>query len=378
LTQAGNAIGLRHYRDIHNRAEIMTDTQTDIPEIFFSVDGPVGRIHLNKPKALNSLSQYMCTGMYDHLTQWAGDDAIGSVIVTGEGDRAFCAGGDVLQVSAAGQRDPVATREFFAVEYAMDMAIADFPKPYICLIDGIVMGGGLGISVNGRYRVMSEHIMAAMPETGIGLLPDVGATAFLTACPGRIGLYLGLTGARLDCADAIHAGIGTHFVARDRQPALLDALIAAEYGADGFAVVDGILDRFAADPGASKLRDRQPDIDRLFASDDVGEIISALEADGSELATDTLTALARMSPTSLKITAKQLCDNPGISIRDALILEYRLVSQVLMRHEFYEGIRAALIDRDRDPKWKPATLAEVTPDYVDAHFESLGDGELTL
>jgi len=356
----------------------MTDTQTDIPEIFFSVDGPVGRIHLNKPKALNSLSQNMCTGMYDHLTQWAGDDAIGSVIVTGEGDRAFCAGGDVLQVSAAGQRDPVATREFFAVEYAMDMAIADFPKPYICLIDGIVMGGGLGISVNGRYRLMSEHIMAAMPETGIGLLPDVGATAFLTACPGRIGLYLGLTGARLDCADAIHAGIGTHFVARDRQPALLDALIAAEYGADGFAVVDGILDRFAADPGASKLRDRQPDIDRLFASDDVGEIISALEADGSELATDTLTALARMSPTSLKITAKQLCDNPGISIRDALILEYRLVSQVLMRHEFYEGIRAALIDRDRDPKWKPATLAEVTPDYVDAHFESLGDGELTL
>ncbi len=351
---------------------------TDSPEIKFSIDGPVGRIHLDKPKSLNSLTQNMCAGIYDHLIEWAGDDSIHAVVVTGEGDRAFCAGGDVIQVSTGGQKDPVSAREFFRVEYEMDLAIADFPNPYISLIDGIVMGGGLGISVNGRFRVMSEHIMAAMPETGIGLLPDVGATAFLNNCPGRIGLYLGLTGARLDAADALHAGFATHFVPRDRQKHLLGSLISTEYLGDDFEIVDGIIDLYSGDPGDSKLRARQHDIDRLFASDDVEEIVSAVEADGSELANEVIKALGHMSPTSLKITARQLTGNRGISVKDALILEHRLVSQVLLRHEFYEGIRAALIDRDRSPKWKPATLAGVTSDYVDAHFESLGDGELVL
>jgi len=217
-----------------------------------------------------------------------------------------------------------------------------------------------------------------MPETGIGLLPDVGATAFLNQCPGRIGLYLGLTGARLDAADAMHAGFATHFVTREKQPALLDALVAADYGNDNFAAVDTLLDTYSGDAGPSKLKDWQPEIDRLFADNDVEKIVAALEADGSELAQEALKAFGHMSPPSLKITAKQLTANPGLSVKDALILEHRMVSQVLLRHEFYEGIRAALIDRDRSPKWKPATLADVTPDYVDAHFESLGDGELVL
>ncbi len=347
-------------------------------EIEFSVDGPIGRMHLTKEKSLNSLTQAMCLGMHRHLDEWAADDSIHAVVVTAEGQRAFCAGGDVIQVSTAGQQDPVAAREFFHVEYAMDLAIAEFPKPYICLIDGIVMGGGIGISVNGRYRVMSEHIMAAMPETGIGLLPDVGATAFLNKCPGRIGLYLGLTGARLDTADAIYAGFGTHFVPRERMHTLLETLTRAEFLGDDFEIVEGIIELFSGDPGASKLQARHVDIDRLFASDDVETIISALEADGSDFANECLAALAHMSPTSLKLTAKQITDNPGISVKDALILEHRLVSQVLLRHEFYEGIRAALVDKDRSPKWQPATLAEVTPEYIDAHFETLGDGELVL
>ena len=351
---------------------------TNSSEIQFSVDGPVGRMHLTKEKTLNSLTQAMCLGMHEHLTKWAADDAIHAVVVTAEGQRAFCAGGDVIQVSTAGQNDPVAAREFFHVEYAMDLAIAEFPKPYICLIDGIAMGGGVGISVNGRYRVMSEHIMAAMPETGIGLLPDVGATSFLNKCPGRIGLYLGLTGARLDTADAIYAGFGTHFVPRDRLDTLLDTLISAEYLGDDFEIVEGIIHLFSGDPGPSKLQARHIDIDRLFASDDVETIVATLKADGSELANEALKAFGHMSPTSLKLAAKQITDNPGISVKDALILEHRLVSQVLLRHEFYEGIRAALIDKDRNPKWQPATLAEVTPEYIDAHFENLGDGELVL
>jgi enoyl-CoA hydratase len=289
-------------------------------EIQFSVDGPVGRMHLTKEKKLNSLTQAMCLGMHKHLTKWATDDAVHAVVVTAEGQRAFCAGGDVIQVSTAGQKDPIAAREFFHVEYAMDLAIAEFPKPYICLIDGIVMGGGVGISVNGRYRVMSEHIMAAMPETGIGLLPDVGATSFLNKCPGRIGLYLGLTGARLDAADSLYARFATHLVSRDKQPALLEALIAADYGDDRFAAVDALLASFSEAPGPSKLQDRHAEIDRLFADNDVEKIVTALEAEGSELANESLKAFTHMSPTSLKLAAKQITDNPCFSVKDALIL----------------------------------------------------------
>jgi enoyl-CoA hydratase len=351
---------------------------TNSLEISFSIDGHVGRIHLDKPKSLNSLTKNMCIAMHEHLVKWATDDDISAVIVTGEGERAFCAGGDVVQVSLCGKEDPVAAREFFRVEYEMDLAIAEFPKPYICLIDGIVMGGGLGISVNGRYRVVSEHTMAAMPETGIGLVPDVGATAFLNQSPGRIGLYLGLTGRRLDAADALYAGFATHFVTRKKQHALLAALIAADYESDNFAIVDAILNSFSESAGDSKLKDQQTDIDYLFASDNVEEIAAELKSAGSELAEEAVRAFSHMSPTSLKITAKQLTENPGISVKDALILEYRMVSQILLRHDFYEGIRAALIDRDRLPKWKLATLEEVSSDDVDAHFERLGDGELLL
>lgn len=351
---------------------------TETEDVLFSLDGPVGRIHLNKPQTLNALTPTMCAAMHEHLVRWAADDAIHVVVVTGEGGRAFCAGGDVRRVAEVGREDPVAARDFFSVEYAMDAAIVTFPKPYVSLIDGIVMGGGLGISVNGRFRIVSEHVMAAMPETGIGLLPDVGATAFLNACPDRIGLYLGLTGARLDAADAIHAGFGTHFVPRDRQPALLEALVDAEYLGDDFAIVDGIVSLFAGDPGASTLRTHQMAIDRLFAADDVGEIVAALAADGSEFAATTAAALGRMSPTSLKITAKQITENKGISPLDALRLEYRMVCHVLERHDFYEGIRAALVDKDRSPRWDPATLAGVSASDVEAHFAPLGDAELAF
>ena len=348
------------------------------PEIICSVVGTIGRIHLNKPEALNSLSLGMCQTMLDLLNAWRDDDAIDAVIVTSEGDRAFCAGGDVRQVSSVGREDPVGARRFFQVEYNLNNFIAEFPKPYICLIKGIVMGGGLGISVNGRYRVMGENIMAAMPETGIGLLPDVGATRFLNNCPGRIGLYLGLTGARLDTADALYARFGTHHVASEKHAVLLDALIAADYAGDRFAAVDAILDEFSTSAGASKLQAQQADIDRLFAPSDMETIIITLSSDGSELAAGSLKALDHMSPTSLKMTARQITENSDISIRDSLTLEYRLVSQVLMRHEFYEGIRAALIDKDRNPQWKPPTLAGVTREYIDEHFATLGDQELVL
>ena len=349
----------------------MSETQ----EVIFEVAGPVGHIRLNKPETLNSLTPAMCAAMHETLEAWAADDRIRVVVVTGEGERAFCAGGDVRRVCEVGREDPVRAREFFAVEYAMDAAIMKFPKPYVSLIDGIVMGGGLGISVNGRFRVVSEHIMAAMPETGIGLLPDVGATAFLNACPGRIGLYLGLTGARLDAADALHARLATHFVPRARQRAVFDGLVGAKYLGDDYVTVAGIIGRYAGDPGNSRLMAQQRDIDRLFASDRVEDIAAALAKDGSEFGRNCREALARMSPTSLKITAKQITANAGISPVEALSLEYRMVCHVLERHDFYEGIRAALIDKDRNPAWKPDTLDGVSDAEVDAHFVPLGEAE---
>ena len=351
---------------------------TEKQHIVFDHAGAVGRVRLCRPEALNSLTPEMCAALHTQLRRWAIDDSMAAVVVTADGGRAFCAGGDVRHVYDTGREDPVAARSFFQIEYPMNAAIVDFPKPYVCLIDGIVMGGGLGISVHGSFRVMSEHAMAAMPETGIGLLPDVGATAFLNACPGRIGLYLGLTGTRLHAADAIHAGIGTHFVPRERQAALLDALAGAEYLGDAFAVVEGIVSRFAGDPGESVLRSQQQEIDRLFADDTVEEIVETLKTEGSAFSDSCLETLSRMSPTSLKITARQISDNAGISPKEALILEYRLVSRVLEGHDFYEGIRAALIDKDRNPAWKPAHLDMVSDADIDTYFAPLGAAELRL
>ncbi len=348
------------------------------PDVLFADAGSAGRIHINKPRSLNSLTEGMCSDIHTRLRQWQDDDAIRVVIVTAEGERAFCAGGDVRRVYEIGRTDPVGARRFFAAEYRMDALIAGFPKPYVCLIDGIVMGGGLGISVNGRYRVAGERTTAAMPETGIGLLPDVGATAFLNAAPGRIGLYLGLSGARMNVADTLHAGFMTHFVPAARHPELADALAGLGGGDDDFATVEGVLGDFAEDPGPSELAGRQDDIDRLFAADTVEEIVAALAADGTEFAAETLATLRRMSPTSMKITARQLTSHPGLSVRDALTLEYRMICHVLERHDFYEGVRAVLIDKDGNPWWNPDTLEEVAREEVEAHFAPLGDAELVL
>ena len=343
-----------------------------MPEVLFSTEGRVGRIHLNKPESLNALTADMCVEIYRRLQTWAVDDSVRVVVVTAEGERAFCAGGDVRHVYRTGLQSPVQAREFFAKEYGMDAAIAAFPKPFVSLIDGIVMGGGLGISVNGRYRVVGEGVAAAMPETGIGLLPDVGATAFLNACPGRIGLYLGLTGDRIAAADMLYAGFATHFVTRDRHGELLAALARES------APVEEILARVAGDPGMSGLASRQGDIDRLFDADEVESILAKLDGENTEFAAATAATLRRMSPTSMKITARQLTAHTGLSAREALALEYRMICHVLERHDFYEGIRAALIDKDRNPRWKPVALEDVTPAEVDAHFATLGDAELSL
>ncbi len=348
------------------------------PEVLFAESGGIGRVRLNRPRSLNSLTAAMCREIHARLRRWREDDSVRFVIVTGEGERAFCAGGDVRRVCETGRTDPILARGFFAEEYALDACIAGFPKPYVCLIDGIVMGGGLGISVNGRYRVVGERTVAAMPETAIGFVPDVGATAFLDACPGRLGLYLGLTGERLEAADALHAGLATHFVPAARHEELVDALIPTDETEADFALVERVLGEFSADPGPAALAERQPDIDRLFAADTVEGILAALAADGTAFAAATSATLGRMSPTSLKVAARQLTAHAGLTVREALVLEYRIVCHVLERHDFYEGIRAVLVDKDGSPNWKPDAIEAVTRDEVDAHFAPVGEAELEL
>jgi enoyl-CoA hydratase len=309
-----------------------------------------------------------------------------AVVVRGAGDRAFCAGGDVRAVYDAGRGiggDPDLTAIFFREEYELIRRIHRFPKPYIAIIDGITMGGGAGISVNGAYRIATERTLFAMPETGIGLFPDVGATRFLNRCPGYVGRYLGLTGARLNAEDALYCGFASHFTTHNR----LDKVVATLAGTLRDAktersLIDETLDRCTVVPGPAPLAALQPAIDRCFAGDTVEAILDALAAEAAQggahagWADETQSALLTKSPTSLKITLRQLTIGRDYDLEAALALEYRLTQHVMAAHDFYEGVRAMLIDRDQKPHWRPATLAEVSEGMIDAYFTPIGDREL--
>jgi len=348
-------------------------------EILLERNRGLATITINRPQALNALTLANYRRIDPALRTWAADPSVDAVVVRGAGDRAFCSGGDVRAVYEAGRGisgDPSLTAVFFREEYELIRRIHHFPKPYIAIIDGITMGGGAGISVNGAYRIATERTLFAMPETSIGLFPDVGATRFLNRCPGHIGRYLGLTGARLNAADALYCGFATHFVERDRIEALLDELTGDH------VAVEACLGRFAAAPDPPPLAALQPAIDRCFTGNSIEAILEALAAEASAdgahagWAAETRAGLLTKSPTSLKITLRQLTIGRHYDLDAALVLEYRLTQHVMAGHDFYEGIRAMLIDRDRNPQWRPASLAEVSENMVDGHFAPLGDREL--
>lgn len=345
-------------------------------EILFDIEGDFGRIHLNQPTSFNALTRDMCQNFRERLLAWGGDERVKAVLVTAEGARAFCAGGDIRGLYAAERADPGQGRAFFWDEYRLVWAVHHFPKPFVALVDGIVMGGGAGISVHGSHRVMTELTTFAMPETGIGLFPDVGASHFLSRCPGEVGMYLGLSGARLKAADAIHAGIGTHHAPSARLPELAEALCRADSSGDPAAAIDDVLDDFTTNPGRAEIPDHRPVIDKAFAGDSVEEIIEALRAEDGYWAIEAADTLEEKSPTSLKITHRLLRDGPALDFDESLRLEYRMASAALTKHDFLEGVRAAVVDKDRSPKWLPKTLAEVAEADIDADFAPLGDGEL--
>ena len=341
-------------------------------EVLFETKGGIGYIVLNRPKALNALTLPMVRLIAPQMEKWATDKAVKAVVISGAGDRAFCAGGDVAEI----YRQKVAGnaslgRDFFREEYIVNRAIFRFPKPWIALLDGITMGGGVGLSVHGRFRIATEKFMFAMPETGIGLFPDVGGGHFLSRLPGQLGMYLALTGQRLKAADAMYGGVATHFVASDRIPELVRALETMT--GEGDAAVEAVLARFKGEAGEPTLPVHRADIDRHFGHDSVEGIVASLAKDGSEWAQKTSAALAKLSPTSMKITFRQIRDGASMSFEDIMTMEYRLSQGCMAGHDFYEGVRAVLIDKDHAPRWIPATLEAVGEDIVARHFAPVGN-----
>jgi len=339
-------------------------------EILFEVCGRAGVITLNRPKALNAVTLNMIERLGPQLSKWASDDKISHIIIKAAPGRAFSAGGDIVQLYQWGlDKDPRFAR-FYEIEYPLNVAIKNFPKPYIALIDGIVMGGGVGVSFHGSHRIVTENLSFAMPETGIGLFPDVGGTFFLPRCPGATGMYLGLTGARLKAADALYARLATHFVPADQ---LADLEIALYLSRD----VEQTIADFAQPAQDPPLRDRQKQINQHFRKTSVQGIFDSLASAGDDWSGQTLRTLKQKSPTSLLITHKQLLLGVGLSIEMAMRMEYRIVSRIIKGVDFLEGTRAVVIDKDMKPRWQPASLEEVSKSDIDAYFSPL-EAELPL
>ncbi|MGH7047447.1 MAG: enoyl-CoA hydratase/isomerase family protein [Stellaceae bacterium] len=360
---------------------------TEESEILLGREGGVATITINRPQALNALTLSNYRRIAPALSAWAEDPAVHAVVVRGAGGRAFCAGGDVRAVYEAGRGsggDRGLIRVFFREEYRLIRQINRFPKPFIAIIDGITMGGGAGISVNGAYRVATERTLFAMPETAIGLFPDVGATWFLNRCPGRIGRYLGLTGARLGAADALYCSFATHLMARHAVEALVAEFARTDWqtGNEARQVETTLSQWSTTESGPPPLATLQSAIDRCFGGATVEAILKALAAeaegggDTARWAAETGAGLLAKSPTSLKVTLRQLSTGRDFDLDQALTLEYRLTQHMLAGHDFYEGVRAALIDKDQKPRWRPASLSEVDDRMVSGYFAPLGEHEL--
>lgn len=344
---------------------------SEAPEILFEKRGAVGLITLNRAKALNALTHAMCVSMKAQLAAWAVDAAVNCVIVQGDGERAFCAGGDIRTLYDSGKAGTPYAVEFYRDEYLLNAAVKHYPKPYIALLRGFVMGGGVGVSVHGSHRVADETMLFAMPETGIGLFPDVGGSFFLPRLPGELGMYLGLTGARLKTTDALYVGVATHFVPAIRREALIDAL------ADGMESAEALRAMSERAEGAPIAMQR-PAIDRIFSGISVEQIVAALDAEGSDWTRDTAKTIHGKSPTATKLAFRQLRNGKSLDFDDCMRMEFRMVNRVISGHDFYEGVRATIIDKDGAPRWQPARLADVSDADIDAYFAPLGNMELPL
>ena len=342
--------------------------------------GSLGLVTLNRPEALNALTHDMVLALDARLADWADDPEVVTVAIRGAGGRAFCAGGDIRALWEAGRPGGArgaANFAFYADEYRLNTRIKRYAKPYVALIDGIVMGGGVGVSVHAARRIAGDATRFAMPETGIGLFPDVGGTYFLPRLPGRTGLWIALTGARLGPLDTLRAGIADRYMPSDRFDALVDALAGIGPGErEPLAAVDRAIAEHAATPGGeSVLEAHRARIDRLFDGADVEAVLARLAADPHPWAAEQRAAILAKSPTSTRIAFRQIAEGAALGFEDCMRLEYRLARFCMTQPDFYEGVRALLIDRDNAPRWAPPTLAEADAAHVAPAFRPLPPGE---
>ncbi|MGP9818814.1 enoyl-CoA hydratase/isomerase family protein [Salinarimonas sp. NSM] len=348
---------------------------TDTRDAHCRIEGAAGLITLDRPRALNALTLDAVRAMRAALDAWVSDPAVTRVVIEGAGEKAFCAGGDIrmlVEAGKAGRREEA--HAFWREEYELNALIESYPKPYVALIDGIVMGGGVGVSLHGSHRVAGERYLFAMPEVGIGFFPDVGASFALPRLPGRTGLWLALTGARIGPADALALGLATHTVDSAAIAGVRAGLIAGEDP-------DALIERHRRDPGPAPIEAKAATIDACFAEVSVEAVLAALQRmaqAGDAPAAEMRDALAAKSPTSLKLAFEQMRRGAGLSFADAMRMEWRIVSRILDGHDFYEGVRAVVVDKDHAPRWSPPRLEDVTPEAIEAYFAPLGDDELVL
>jgi enoyl-CoA hydratase len=339
-------------------------------DIRFERQGKAGIITLNRPKALNAVTHAMVLALAAKLPEWEADDAVKVVIIKGEG-RAFSAGGDILDIYRSGQAGKPQF-QFFADEYRLNAALRAFKKPYVALIDGIVMGGGVGVSFHGSHRVLGEKALFAMPEVGIGFFPDVGGSFILSRLKGGYGMYLGLTGARIGPGDVLHVGLATHAVKSED-------LAAIEAGIAETGEPDAVLKQFCIVPERSLDEAQAVAIGHHFTRGTLADLLESLRqasAAGDEFSTVTLETLQKRSPTSLHVAFRQIAYGEMLEMDDCMKMEFRILNRMLTGHDFYEGIRAAVIDKGDTPKWQPATLAEIDESDIEAYFAPLPGGEL--
>lgn len=347
--------------------------KNDISEVLFDeitgFEGNLGIITLNRPKALNALNHAMFIAMDKQLQAWETQANIKAVIIRAVEGRAFCAGGDIRHAYELKKANDPSLAHFFRDEYRLNLRIHHYPKPYIALLDGITMGGGAGVSIHGSHRVATDHLVFAMPETGIGFYPDVGATYFLAQLPYKMGIYLGLTGAKISYADCLAVGLVQEVVAQEAIAKIIPAL--AERALPDKKAVTEVLKQYAVNTPASELLQRKKEIETCFAKNTVEEIVAALENYPSEWCQQTATLIKTKSPTSLKVTLHALRESQHLNIDRTMQMEYGLTTHFIQGHDFFEGIRAVVIDKDQNPQWRPARLTDVTAEEVEKYFMPL-------
>ena len=340
-------------------------------EVFFEVKESLGLITLNRPKALNALTLSMVRKIHPKLKEWENDSSIKYVLIKAQGEKAFCAGGDIRALHDWGKNNEDEAIGFYREEYTLNQYIKRYPKPYISLVNGIVMGGGVGLSVHGSHRIAGENYSFAMPETGIGLFPDVGGSFFLSRLKYEAGTYLALTGSRIKAADAIFLQTATNFVKSENFSSIINDLSKGERDPGD------IITSYSSSPDEESEFEMISDFSlKNFKGNTIEEIIDNLKNNNSDLATKILSIIGTKSPTSLKVALRSLQLGKKNSFEDCMKMEFRMVNKVMNNHDFYEGVRALIIDKDNKPSWSPKSIEDVEDDFVDEFFHSLTENEL--